>query len=454
MSATMRTLKLNLLADVTKFGQGLNKASKQTMTFNQKVAKYAKIGATAFLGLASAVGIASIKLGMDAVKAAAEDELSQKKLAKALQNTTKATSKQISATEKWITSQQLSKGIADTKLRPALANLARVTKDVTKAQDLTTLAMDISAATGKDLETVSLALSKAYGGNLGALKKLGIPLDESIIKSKDFNAATTVLSDTFGGAATANTETYAGKMAILSQSMGEIKEQIGTALMPYFMKFTDWASSTLVPTLQQVADGFSGKPKSVSNKLAQVGKDLGYAPDSGPWSLGNALRDVAEALGGLFKTVVNGDGTNAASTMQNIADSLESIADGIDSVSKAWNSLPAQAARALLNPKTWLKIPSSGGLYGGLGTSTGGGRAMGGSVRPGTAYRVGEFGPETLVMGGAGGRIVPKGQGGGGGNTFIFNGVIDGESARRSIERLLQSSARRTGEVSFTGRHL
>jgi hypothetical protein len=32
-----------------------------------------------------------------------------------------------------------------------------------------------------------------------------------------------------------------------------------------------------------------------------------------------------------------------------------------------------------------------------------------------------------------------------------MNGIIDGESARRSIEKLLQDSARRTGAVNFVG---
>ena len=41
--------------------------------------------------------------------------------------------------------------------------------------------------------------------------------------------------------------------------------------------------------------------------------------------------------------------------------------------------------------------------------------------------------------------------GAGSGVTIIMNGVIDGESARRSIERLLQDSSRRTGAVNLVG---
>jgi hypothetical protein len=66
------------------------------------------------------------------------------------------------------------------------------------------------------------------------------------------------------------------------------------------------------------------------------------------------------------------------------------------------------------------------------------------------AYRVGEFGPELFVPHGQSGSIRPD-NGAGSGVTIIMNGVIDGESARRSIERLLQDSSRRTGAINLVG---
>lgn len=438
--AQSRTLKLGLLADVSQFGRGMAKATGDVKGFSGKTSSSLNKVSTAFKGLAVAAGYAALRMGTEAVTAAAEDELSQKKLAKALQNSTHATKAQVSQTEKWITSQQLSYGISDSKLRPALANLARVTKNVTEAQKLTTLAMDISASTGRDLESVSLALAKAHEGNLGALKRLGVPLDDNIVKTNDFEAATKILTDTFGGSAQANTDTYAGKLAKLSESTAELKESIGVLLMPVMQKFADWATNSLVPTLQKVADGFAGKPNSVSNKLAQVGRDLGYAPDSGAYNLGKALRDVTDAFGKLFATATGDKAKGSVGALQQIADSLTAIANGMNKISDAWDNPAFKAYRKTLG---WTINPGktlSNALPG---------RAVGGSVIPGQAYRVGEFGPETFVPTTAG-RIVPKG-GTGGGNTFIFNGVIDGESARRSIERLLQDSSRRTGAINLVG---
>lgn len=391
--------------------------------------------------MGAAAGYAAIRIGKESVQAAIEDEASHAKLAKTLRNVTNATNSQIASTEKWITSQQLAYGIADTKLRPAYSTLARATKDLGQAQSLTTLAMDIAQGTGKDLEAVSLALAKAYNGNLGALTRLGVPLDANIIKTKDFDAATKVLTETFGGSASAAADTYAGKMARMNESISEAKETLGAALLPGLQKLVDFSTNTLIPTIQQVADGFAGKPKSVSNKLAQVGKDLGYGPDTGAYNLGKALRDVADSMGKLISVATGSDATGAASSLQRIADALTSVANAIDKVSEAWNNPVFKAARKasnFINPLSQVnKILGSGS------------RATGGSVTAGGVYRVGEFGPETLVMGGASGSI--RKASGGGGNTFVFNGVIDGESARRSIERLLQDSSRRTGAVNLVG---
>ena len=248
--ADVRTLKLNLLADVDQFGRSLNKADNDTKGFTKSLGKYGKMAAAAFAVAGAAAAAYAVKIGIDGVKAAIEDEQSQVKLAQALKNTTNATDAQIASTEEYITKQQLAFGVADTKLRPALANLARATGDVGKAQELTNLALDISASTGKDLESVSLSLSKAYNGNLGALTRLGIPLDASIIATKDFSAAQDELSRLFGGAAQANTKTYAGQLAIVTERFGELKESIGVAILPVL--------KSLLEQVNLVAKGFSG----------------------------------------------------------------------------------------------------------------------------------------------------------------------------------------------------
>ena len=427
--ADVRTLKLNLLADVDQFGRSLAQADNDAKGFAGGLKKYGKIAAAAFVVAGAAAAAYAVKIGIDGVKAAVEDEASQKQLAEALKNTTNATDAQIKSTEAYITKQQLAFGVADTKLRPALANLARATSDVGKAQELTNLALDISASTGRDLETVSLTLAKAYNGNIGALTKLGIPLDENIKKTKDFNVVQDELVRLFGGAAKANTETYAGQLAIVTERVGELKESIGVALLP--------TMKTLLEEVNKVAKGFSGEdPEGLSNRAREL---AGNFEGDGAFSLGGALRAVTTAFGNLFSTVTDG-GPGAASMMERIAASLETVANAINAISNAYQAaLPA--LRFIQNPLN-LNLPEAGF------TPRPRARAAGGSVMGGEAYRVGEFGPEMFVPSGSG-SIRPDT--GGQGVTIIMNGVIDGESARRSIERLLQDSSRRTGAVNLVG---
>lgn len=114
------------------------------------------------------------------VKAAAEDQRSQELLEKQLYNTLAASQKTTKATEDFIGQMELASGVADNQLRVSLGNLVRSTGDLTTAQDLLSLSLDISTATGKDLESVSIALGKASMGQMTALQKLGIPLDDDI----------------------------------------------------------------------------------------------------------------------------------------------------------------------------------------------------------------------------------------------------------------------------------
>lgn len=434
--ATQRTLKLNLLADVDKFGKGLNKAGQDAKGFSGKVSKYGKVAAKSLLAVAAAAGAMAIKLGVDAVKGAAEDEASQKKLAKALQNTTKATDEQIAATEDYISKTQLRYGITDVKLRASLANLARATGDVTQAQKLNNLAVDISAATGKDLETVSLALSRAYGGNLGALKRLGIPLDDNIIKTKDFEGATDQLQKLFGGSAQANTETLAGKLAILRETFAEAQETIGVKFIPIL--------KNLVDRIMEVSRAFSGEdPEGLSARARELKGEVG---DTGTGSLGRSLKILADSFATLFKAFTD-DGDAATDGIQELADALLNVANAINAIAGAY-----KGAKGALN---FIDQSDAFGTFGGFKglPNPFKGNAMGGTVKAGQAYRVGEMGSEVFVPN-TSGQIIPNHKLGGGGNTFIFNGVVDGESARRSIERVLQSSARRTGAVNFAGANL
>jgi hypothetical protein len=246
-------IKITFDADFDELKKGVKGAQNEVEGFGSKMGGFAKKAGAAFAVAGAAAAAYAGVLLVDGVKSAIEDEAAQAKLATTLGNVTGATKDQIAAVEDYITQTALANGITDDVLRPSLDRLVRSTKDVQKAQELQTLALDIAAGTGKDLKTVSEALGKAYDGNLGALKKLGVGIDDSIIKSKNFDAAAAALSKTFEGQASKQAETFQGKMARLTVAFDEAKETVGSyvldALTPLVSSFVDKG----IPAIQDFA---------------------------------------------------------------------------------------------------------------------------------------------------------------------------------------------------------
>jgi len=296
--ADIRTLKLALLADTKQFVDGLDKADKETKNFSNKLGDALKIGATAFLALGAAAGAAALKIGVDSVKAAIEDEKAQRNLAKTLENVIGATKEQTAEVEKYITAQSLSLGVSDDKLRPAYARLIRSTKDTKEAQKGLNLAMDISSATGKDLDTVTSALGKAYDGNTASLGKLGLGIDTAILKTGDMDLITKTLGETFKGFAEQEANTLEGRFQRISIAINEAKESLGSALLPIIEKFAKFATDSLVPALQGIVDGLTGKKKSVVPSLGMFEEATNNSEDAG-YNLGVALRELGSGLGSL-----------------------------------------------------------------------------------------------------------------------------------------------------------
>ena len=334
--AEIRSLKLALLADTKQFIEGLDKADKETRNFSSKLGDALKKGALAFAAVGAAAGAMAIKIGVDAVKGAIEDAKAQATLAQTLRNTTKATDTQIKSVEDYITKTERASAVNAELLRPSLDRLVRSTGDVTKAQKLQTLALDIAAGTGKDLGTITEGLAKAYDGNLGALKRLGIPLDESIVKAKDFDAAVVALSKTFEGQADIAANTFAGRMTKISLAFDEAKDALGFALLPLLEKFADFIQQDILPAVQGLVDGLTGKKRAVVPAFLTFNETLETSEDAG-YNLGEALRNLAKGLGTAGDDFENQ--TDAGSGLVKFINLLTDLVNLIDNLSEKINTI-------------------------------------------------------------------------------------------------------------------
>jgi hypothetical protein len=228
-----------------------------------KTAKMAG-AAVAAAGAALAVGLAK------AVQAAAEDQKSFAQLENTLRKVTGATDALIEATDKQIGKMSMQFGIADDKLRPALANLVRATGSVTLSQDALTSAMDLSVATGKDLDAVSLALGKALNGQTTALVKM-LPGLRGVVEegmpAADILAA---INGQVGGAAQANTKTFAGALERMKVIFGEMVETVGSWLLPALVQVADVLNNALGQAFTFLSDVVGPKVEGVFSRLGEV----------------------------------------------------------------------------------------------------------------------------------------------------------------------------------------
>ena len=250
-----RTLKLSLLADVAEFTKGIKTAGKDTESIGDQFTAFGKKAALAFAAAGAAIGAFAV----ESIKNAAADEKAQRLLALTIENTTNATAAQIAGVEKYISTTSIAIGVTDDELRPAFARLTRSTKDVEDAQKLLNLALDISSATGKPLEAVANALGKAYDGNLASLGRLGLGIDQSILKSKDFDLVFNTLTATFGGFADNEAQSAEKAFARIKIATDEVQEQIGAALLPVIQELTAFILNDVVPVVQSFVDGLTGQ---------------------------------------------------------------------------------------------------------------------------------------------------------------------------------------------------
>jgi hypothetical protein len=255
VASDSRALTLKLLADTADFQKKLQNGSKDIDSIGERAAEFGKKAAIAFAAAGAAIGAFAVS----AVKAAAEDETAQRRLAETITATTGATAKQIEGVEKYIKQTSIAIGVADDGLRPAFTRLVRSTQDVEEAQKLLNLALDLSAATGKPLETISNALGRAYDGNTTALGKLGLGLDADIIKSKDFDAIFQQLTGTFGNFAEKESESTAKQLERVKIALDEAKESIGAALLPVVQELTAWILDNFIPALEAFIAGLTGQ---------------------------------------------------------------------------------------------------------------------------------------------------------------------------------------------------
>jgi hypothetical protein len=443
--ANIRTLKLNLLADVSNFNKELGGVQGKLKGFQDSLKKAGQVSTIALGGLTAA--------GYKAVTAAEEVAVANARLDNIL--TSMGYPEATQRVQDYAQALEVTTAVDAEVIKLTQAKLATF-KNLTATVDTaggafdraTVAALDMAAAGFGSAESNAVQLGKALEDpikGITALTRSGITFtaeEKEKIKvmvesGKVLDAQTMILEaieKQVGGTAEA-TATGSQKMAL---ALGNVSEAIGAALLPFFTQLSDKVIQ-FTPILEANADTFIKVGAAIAVVAVAV-KTLQFAILAV-----NTVIQVATGIMAAFNFVLALNpiglivlGVVALGAAFVLAyKKIEPFRDLIDSIFEKIKAL----GNAISNSAFGKAI---GGLLGGISGS----RAAGGSVMGGQAYRVGEFGSEIFVPSGSG-SIRPDNAGGG--NTFILNGIIDAESARRSIERVMQSSTRRTGAVNLAG---
>ena len=215
--------------------KGIKKAIAEFKQLEGAGAKSAFALKKAMVPAVAVIGTLTAGLGM-ATAAAVEDQKAQDLLAQQLRTSAMATDEAIASNEEFISGMSRAFAVADDELRPAMANLVRSTGSVETAQSLMNTALDIAAATGRDLSDVTTILGKAANGQTAALTKLDPSLKGVIDSESTLDDITQALAVSFGGAATVSAESFDGRMRGMKIALDETKESIGAALLPVLEK--------------------------------------------------------------------------------------------------------------------------------------------------------------------------------------------------------------------------
>ena len=422
---------------VTEFdGKGLKKAIAEFNQLEGAGAKSAFALKKAMLPAVAVLGGLATGLGL-ATKAAVEDQKAQDLLAQQLRTSAMATDDVIAQNEEFISSMSMAKAVTDDELRPAMANLVRSTGSVEVAQSLMNTALDIAAATGKDLETVTMALGKAANGQTAALTKLDPSLKGVIDSESTLGDITDALSVSFGGAADVAAKSYEGRIKSMKIAMDETKESIGAALLPALQK--------LLEILQPVAKWAQENTKLFLIITGVVG---GFAAAiivaNTAIKLFAIATQVASAAQAVFNFVMSANpiGIVIIAVAAFVA-ALVILEKKFGIVSKGFELFSDGFYRFIINPikqainfiadliRAIGKIPGVKGIGNFLGGIDIPGFADGGIVTRPTLAMVGEKGPEA---------IVPLGRGGGVGGVTV--NVTGGLSTSAEIGQAVVNAIR------------
>lgn len=380
-------------------------------------------------GASLAIGGLAIAFGVDTVKSAIASQNAIAQLNAVLKSTGGVSGQTIDSLTKTAAALQSMTTYSDEAIESAQGLLLTFTGIKGPIfEEATKTVLDMSTALGQDLKSSSIQLGKALQDpilGITALRRVGVNFNDTqkdiiktMVESGDVIGAQKLilkeLSLEFGGSAAAAGETFAGKMAIITNQVDDMKESIGGAIIeaitPFINDLSTWAANP-----------------DVQKKVGEIAKGVGeFAQVVLPIAI-----ETIKLWYKAWQTVVEVLGT----IIYSVQVVIEKIEKAIDAIGRFKDKVAGGISSGVSN---FISNVSAGAK------AIVGAKADGGPVMGGYSYLVGERGPEIFTPSGPG-NITPNGGMGGITINITGNTLLDssaGEKIANQIMKTLKNNLR------------
>lgn len=213
----------------------------------------------AFLAITAAIGAG--QLFKSAIEGAIEQEKAVNRLNVALRlsgNYTEQASKDL---QSFANSLQQVTTVGDDVSLEMLSLALTFTKTTDQAKALYSAALDLSAATGTDLNTAVEQLGKTLTGSVGRLAVYETKLQSLSKEQLRAGAGIDLIAAKFKGAAVAEAQTFGASLTQLNNNFGDVLEAIGEFITK---------SPLFIQTIKDISSGLSAAAKSISETRIAV----------------------------------------------------------------------------------------------------------------------------------------------------------------------------------------
>lgn len=150
-----------------------------------------------------------------------------------------------------------------------------------------TAATDLASGLGIELKDATNVVAKAFEGNVGALKRYGVAIDEAKFAAEGMPYVLDEINKRFGGQAAAELDTYAGRLQHLANNWDNVKESVGKNIL----------SSPILEAALRMLDEAAVRAAEAGGTAEATWS--GFAKSLGLFSAAHAIGDL-ERLAGAY----------------------------------------------------------------------------------------------------------------------------------------------------------